>query len=400
MMKCLFIHDFRSYKKGEEVYTTNLSYEILKERYVDIFGEINILNRSGEMSDVYDEKAFVKASGEKVNFLNEISIFTPLSFLKNYRRIKENIYKNVSASEYIIIRLDSFMGLIAAKYCRKHRKKYLIEVVGCVWDSFWNKGLYGKIVAIILLKRMQKEVKYSPYTVYVTKKFLQTRYPTEGQNTNISNVHLDHLDELNLLNRLKRIETYTKEQIFQIVTVASVEVRYKGQETVIKALAELKKQGHQEFRYHLIGGGDNSFLTELADRLGVSDQIFFYGSLNHEKVMKFLDNCDIYIQPSKQEGLPRALIEGMSKGLFCLGTHVAGIPELLDKDMLFSTKRNSYLEIVALLLKKDKQLYRNQAIRNFNEAKKYETTILEQKRKDFFELFKLQKVTNIAERTK
>ena len=49
----------------------------------------------------------------------------------------------------------------------------------------------------------------------------------------------------------------------------------------------------------------------------------------------FYDSLDIYIQPSKQEGLPRSLIEAMSRGVPCLASNIAGNPELLGKRFLF-----------------------------------------------------------------
>lgn len=390
-MKCLFIHDFRSFKKGGNIYTTNLSYEILTERYVNVFGELNILNRSGQMESSQSEKGLVIASGKSISFIDQIGIFTPVSFFKDYFKIKKIVNRHVTESEYIIIRLDSFLGLIAAEYCRKHNKKYLIEVVGCVWDSFWNKGMYGKIVALPLFKKMQLEVKKAPYVVYVTSEFLQKRYPTDGQNINISNVQIKHLEDSIIEKRVKRIKKFDSKHIYEITTIASVEVRYKGQETVIRALAELKKRGYKNFRYHLIGGGNNSYLQNLVNELGVTNQVLFHGSMNHDIVMDFLDGCDIYIQPSKQEGLPRSLIEGMSKGLLCYGTCVAGIPELLEKEMLFSIKKDNHVELANKLVLIDKELCEQQARRNFKEAKKYENSILETRRKEFFCMFREQK---------
>lgn len=389
-MRCLFVHDFRSYKKSNKFYTTNLSYEILKERYVDIFGELYILNRSGKLSDNQSEAGYVVASGNNVHFLDEIGIFTPKTFIMNFFAIKRIVENESASSEFVIIRLDSFLGLIAANYCRKMKKKYLIEVVGCVWDSFWNKGIFGKVVAYPLFKLTQKEIKYSPYVVYVTSQFLQSRYPTMGHNTNISNVQLEQADERVLKEKLKIIDRISNEHVYEMLTVASVEVRYKGQETVFMALAELKKRGYMNYRYHLIGGGDDSFLKKLANKLGISKQVSFHGSMKHDKVLEFMETCDIYIQPSKQEGLPRALIEGMSKCLLCFGTNVAGIPELLNKKMIFGTKRNSYKELADMLQNIDKNNWLNQVKRNFYEAQKYEKSILMNRRKKFFDSFKNQ----------
>ena len=387
-MECIFIHDFRSYKKNGEVYTTNISYEILKKRYIDVFGKLYILNRSGVLSSSSNEKDLVKASGKNVIFIDEIGIFNPFSFIFNFLKIRKIVQKNVEKSEYVIIRLDSFLGLIAAGYSKKKNKRYLIEVVGCVWDSFWNKGIWGKIIAMPLLKKMQYEIKQAPYVVYVTKKFLQNRYPTNGKNTSISNVQLSKLDSNILRKRIDRIKNYHERKIYKIVTIASVDVRYKGQEAVIKALFELKKKGKTNFQYHLIGGGKGDFLRRLVCKLNINEQVFFHGSMNHNKVMDFLNKCDIYIQPSKQEGLPRSLIEGMSRGLLCYGTNIAGIPELLEEKMLFSSKRKGYIELAQKLEKINKNIFLEQAELNFKKAKNYEEDYLEKNRREFFRAFK------------
>ena len=388
-MGCLFVHDFRSYNRDGEVYTGNLSYEIWRERYIKYFGSVKVLNRTEDMNNSDSPTKYVKASGPNVEFLNVIDDFSPVRFVKNYCNYKKIVYDYVDDSQYVIIRLDSFLGLIAAKRCRETGKKYMIEVVGCVWDSFWNKGMYGKVAAYPLFKRMQREIKLAPYVVYVTEKFLQARYPTNGKTTNISNVLLSEHDDALLAKRLERIEKqYRDKANYQIVTVASVSVRYKGQDSVIKALGDLKMRGCTNFIYHLIGVGDQSYLKSIAKDNDVEDQVIFHGGMKHDDVIAFLDKCDIYIQPSKQEGLPRALIEGMSRGMICLGTNIAGIPELLEKGMLFSVRAKNYLEISKHFQEIDKDLYIRQAKRNFIEAQKYEANILEMRRDQFFTEFR------------
>ena len=61
-------------------------------------------------------------------------------------------------------------------------------------------------------------------------------------------------------------------------------------------------------------------------------------------MFELLDECDIYLQPSLQEGLPRSVIEAMSRGCACIGAATAGIPELLESE--YVVKRKSVQENV------------------------------------------------------
>ena len=80
--------------------------------------------------------------------------------------------------------------------------------------------------------------------------------------------------------------------------------------------------------------------------------------------MDYYDSIDIYVQPSKQEGLPRAVIEAMSRGCPVLGTDIAGIPELIQERCLF--KKGSVKSFINAV---ERLLICNQAdiaIENFN----------------------------------
>ena len=163
-----------------------------------------------------------------------------------------------------------------------------------------------------------------------------------------------------------------------------MDVRYKGQEYVIRAIAEMAKCGIY-YEYHLIGGGDITYLRNLAIQLNVLNQVIFYGSVPHDQIAGLLDDTDIYIQPSKQEGLPRALVEAMSRACPALGSRIAGIPELLDKNCVF--KKGNVGEICKKLLSFTVESMKYYAIRNYEEAKNYEFSLLEKKRNRFIDDF-------------
>lgn len=384
-MKLLFAHDHIFYKFDNVMYSTGGLSKDMIERYTGVFDKVKIISRQIELKE-YNEKLTI-ASTENVEFTSVPNFKS----LRNYTKITEAkniIEREVINSDGIIARLPSSIGNIAVEMAKKNNKPYLIEVVACPWDARWNHSLKGKVVAPFSYYRMKRLVKESKYTVYVTESFLQNRYPTKGKNTNCSNVALKefHDDVLNI--RIKRITKKALKEPIVLGTTAAVNVKHKGQQYIIKALGKLKAEGLTNYEYQLVGGGDQTYLKSIAEKYDVINQVKFLGAMPHNKVFDWLETIDIYAQPSRQEGLPRALIEAMSRAVPAFGARTAGIPELLDDKFIFSNTRTNIDEIIEILKSFDKATMTVQAKRNYEESKKYDKDVIEERRRKFFEDFK------------
>ena len=385
-MKLLFIHDIKAKCFDGKTYARSYGKEVW-DRYLAVFDSIKVCTRCYE-SDALDVKGVDLLTCDRVEFDKRIGMFKGPEVFFN-RRVKEILREDIREADAVILRLDSFLGLMTARECRRIGKPYLIEVVGCAWDSFWNHGIDGKILAFPLFLMMKDAIKKSPYVVYVTKYFLQGRYPTKGKNINISNVSIPSHDDNILAERLKKIKRIGKDDIIHLFTAANVGVRYKGMHFVVEALALLKNQGYTNYVYHMIGEGDQTYIRTVAERCGVGNQIVFHGAVSHQGVMELLKTkADIYVQPSLQEGLPRSVIEAMSLGVPCLASDVAGIPELLDEQFMFDRKKNIPQQLVNMIKAVDAATMLQQAMENFDKAKDYETPVLNKRRTDFLNQFK------------
>lgn len=116
------------------------------------------------------------------------------------------------------------------------------------------------------LFNLKKVVKKAPYIVYVNNEFLQKRYPTKGKSNNCSNVILTKFDDLVLKRRLDKIGLMKNTSKLVIGTIAAVNVRFKGQQYVIEALGQLRKESITNFEYQLVGDGDQSYLKLVAKK--------------------------------------------------------------------------------------------------------------------------------------
>lgn len=363
----VIITEVRVYKiKGG--YYADPSFAKVIERYNGSFSNICLVTRI--ISENKHRNGYIDISSRCRKIYNIKSI--PFFF---FRRMDSELKKILDEAQFVIFRVPSLVSIKTCKYISRNKKKYLVEVMGCAWDAYWNHGLVGKIVAPYIFVNMRKVIGKANYAVYVTQEFLQKRYPCRGKTIGVSNV------EISLIDGPKDYNNFNKKS-FTMMTAGAVNVKYKGQEYVIKAISELRKKDGVNIKYYLAGKGDNSRLCRIAKRRNVSENIVFLGMLSKEELANLMRSTDIYIQPSLQEGLPRSLIEAMSHGCVCLGAKTAGIPELLQNGQLFNRKSSkAIINSIQANLGRDLNIISRE---NTQVAKKYRKESLDKIRKNFY----------------
>lgn len=383
-MKAAFFHDAPLLKDIDgNYYSLGFPYKIW-QRYLRVFNSLLISTRIryAESKDTLPQKMKL-SSGPKVDFKPISAYQKKMHIVLKRKLIQKQIRETLTLTDIAVIRLPSFIGQIACEEAEKMGKPYIIEVVGCTRDALWNYSTVGKFLALPTYLSMKKVVRNSKHTIYVTNEFLQKRYPTSGQSINCSNVYLREINENVLNKRLNKIKDLNLNEKKIIGTTGAVNVKYKGQEAIIKTLSMLKKAGSTNYEYQLVGGGDTAYLKSIAKRYNVSDQVKFLGVMPQEEVINWLDTIDIYAQPSKTEGLPRSVIEAMSRGLLVIGSNAGGIPELIEKEFIFSKEKNNEKEILNILKIISKDDLIKQAHRNFNVSKEYDRETIDIRREKF-----------------
>ncbi len=368
-MNLLFVHDHPFRRVNGKLYSTGGLNDTVLGRYTKYCDRLTVVAR------IIDETS----ANDRWSYISEPKVV----ILGNNRLKYSGLEKQINDCDRLIVRLPSFLGIQALKINRKIKKPYFIELVACAWDAFWNHGLKGKVIAPYMYLLNRQLIKKAPYVIYVTQSFLQSRYPNSGKNIGCSDVEIPLLSESLEDRRLARIQK--EKELWKIGTVAAIDVPYKGQEYVIRALGVLNKRGVKKYEYYLVGNGSCNKLKEVAKECGVSDQVYFLGGMEHERVIDWLDSIDIYIQPSKQEGLPRALVEAMSRGLPVLGSSAGGIPELVSKQYLF--KKGDFEAIANLLEEIGKDEMIRMSMDSFSKAHDYQKFKLDSIRESFYQDF-------------
>lgn len=387
-MKVLFSHDHIFFKCNGIYYSNGgLSYTVLK-RYTDVFEKITVISRQLLCEDSDQIKGLTLASGKGVNFI-PVPDFKSIKKISLYGKAIEIIENEVKNSDIIIARVPSSISYLVIKAAIKYNKPYLVEVVGCAWDANKNHGsIVGKFLAPYSYIKMKNIVKKAPYVIYITKEFLQKRYPNDNITTICPNVKIEKVSIDVLENRLEKIRNLNVEQTIKLGLIGSLDVNYKGHDTVILAIKKLKKMGF-DIKVEFVGKGDKTRWVNLARLSGVEDNIIFKGSLpSGSAIYSWIDSLDVMVQPSSAEAQGRSIIEGMSRGCPMIATRVGGIVELINQDLL--VKAGDYVDLAEKIKKLIQNLLEMEksSIENFNEAKQYYNNKIEATRYNFLTKYK------------
>lgn len=371
-MKILLATDFPIYQKDNRYYTKFAYFSILN-RYYNWFGKLSFCCpfKTSELPEGYD-----------IDITDIVGDITHLTNWDGLLHIRSGaVRKAVEKADLILARFASFSSSFVCSVAHKMGKPVFAEVMSCGWDGLWNHGLMGKLAAPIMFFAVRTSLRNADYALYVTEEFLQKRYPCKNKTVGVSDVVIEEISDAVRQKRSEKI-AQTDSHNITLMTSGAVNVWYKGQHFVIRAIPYLNKIGIR-VKYYCVGQGDTVYLKKIAKKCGVEDQVVFTGAVSHEDVFKLLDQCDIYIQPSLQEGLPRALVEAMSRGCPAIGARTGGIPELLPTDCIIKRKSvKSIAETIKKMLDNGLEIYSEQ---DFIRALDFQGEKLDAKRDAYFE---------------
>jgi glycosyltransferase involved in cell wall biosynthesis len=103
----------------------------------------------------------------------------------------------------------------------------------------------------------------------------------------------------------------------------------KGQDTLLKALAEVARK-YPDVSLELIGdGAERDFCEKLAGQLGVRQNCVFAGRLPHSQVFSRMADKVATVVPSRTEAFGLVTIESIALGVPVIGSNTGGIAEIV-----------------------------------------------------------------------
>ncbi|WP_370215817.1 glycosyltransferase family 4 protein [Idiomarina sp.] len=386
-MKFVFAHD-HFFKEGKGGFYSSGSFPAsIWSRYLKICDELTVVGRDGGMVRD-DELGLARSSTAGVTFELVPNLSNLRSLVLGNKAARCRCRHIVSNSDAVIARLPSRVGSLFVQEAIRQRKPYAVEVVGDPRESLkYHGSLQAKLYSVLAASNLRKMVRNSPFSIYVTEQYLQNLYPNKsGFTESCSDVEIAPVDEYVLQRRLDQIERHVDKIIFGLI--GNFSASYKGIDVAIRSLGQIGSE-LPDWEFQVVGSGDPSSYVSISKALGISEKVKFVGSLpSGVAVFDWLDKVDIYLQPSLTEGLPRTLVEAMSRGCPAIASNVGGIPELLMKEQMVPPGDYKKLADNILGLVKNRSAQRKLAIQNFEKSKSFYSGVLEERRSNFWRAFR------------
>ena len=404
--------------KDGHVWTTQPFHYAFWSRYLDAFDEVAVIARIVEV-----ESASVgsrRADGPGVTFSGLPNYHGVRQFLRSYILLRRAIRQAPAYDDAVILRVPSALAILLASDLRRQRRPYAVEVVGDPADALARRAIghpLAPLIRWIFVRQLRGECAEAVAAAYVTKHALQDRYPAgkrrgsavkwlPKRSYSYSDVGLvdDFRAPRNLAPLESPIRSYSYSSVvladgfraprsmawppteMLLITVGSLEHYHKGTDTLISAVAKCCRRG-LKLRLEVIGDGRRKpRLATMVDRLGIKENVTFLGHLPAgEPVRDALDRANLFVLPSRTEGLPRAMLEAMARGLPCIGSNVGGIPELLNKEDLAPPADVDRLASLIEAVVTDPTRMAAMAERCFAKAHEYREEVLRPRRKEFLD---------------
>jgi len=344
--------------------------------------EVHLLVRSSPRATPPD--GWSRATGASVVARPLPDSIGPFAFARNYTRIAQAIRRALVERGAVQLRIPCHIGGEVWRRLRA-RQPYGVEVVGDPYDVFAPGSVRHSLRPFFRwwsVRELRRQCAGACGASYVTERALQRRYPASRGSLTMSFSDVELPDAAFVLAPRPRRPEVAPRTIVMVGTLAQL---YKAPDVLIDAVAACVRAG-LDLRLCVVGDGKHRpELEARAGSQGLADRTRFCGHLTgSDAVRRQLDEADLFVLPSRQEGLPRAMIEAMARALPCVGSTVGGIPELLPPEDLAPPGDVAALARTLAAVVSDPERMAQMSARSLAKARAYASEALRPRRIAFY----------------
>ncbi|UOQ50325.1 glycosyltransferase family 4 protein [Gracilibacillus caseinilyticus] len=273
------------------------------------------------------------------------SLFKKVKYLTYIKKIKEILKKE--KPDLLHAHYASSYGLLSVL---SGYKPSIVSLWGSDILLFPKKTFIHKFIITRVLNGDNFLFSTSDYMISESKQYLkknkQIHLTPFGVNT----------------NKFKPVENKDKKNETFIIGVNKSLETISGIDVLLKAFNQfMKKNDRPQVELRIAGkGSKKGYFLDLCKELSIEKYVKFYGYLNEDEVVKFLQDLDLAVYPSRSESFGVSAVEAQACGIPVIASDVDGFKESTmpgETALLFESENE--LE----LCHKIQILYRNQAKR-------------------------------------
>ena len=366
-------------------------YDFYK-RYLDVFDHVTLVGRT-QVVDSLPSKV-LRIDGPGIDVFPIPFFQGPKGLFKKFLSVNKHLKSVFDNIDVAVFRMPSVTSFLTIKKMKKNIP-YGLEIVYDPYDDINNKkaGFFYRLMWRYMNRLMKKYCMRANGVSYVTKQSIQRHIPCYSIIHGESDYHFStHYSSIALKDDAFSSDykqfNGNKKCVLAISDVAMNNDR-KGESVLIRVVAKCRDKGY-DVSAILIGDGSlKPKYEEMCNQLNIKEYVRFTGLLpSSDLVREKMKSANVFLYPTKAEGLPRGVIEAMAMGLPVLSTPVGGIPELIDSKYLFDPYNvDGFAEELCRLLDNPKEL-EEMSKRNLELSKQYRNDYLQEKRNIFYSKLK------------
>lgn len=386
-MKLLVSSCARLFKTADgKVYTpVAYGYDFYK-RYLNVFDEVIV---AGFCDSVDDEaaKSMLLVSGERISFFELPYPHGEWDYILKRHKIKKALQGITDVCDAILLRVPETLCFLIMDVAIRKKIPFAIEVVSDPLNLYTKAtcpSKYRLVYKIWYYIQLRRASFFAKGTSYVTQYGLQEHYPPNlRKKGNFTTFYTD--TNISIDDSIKP-RKLPKDRPLRLIHISVLIGGFaKGHKEAIEALNSLIKQGI-DVELTLVGGGEFAEQNaEYVRRNGLESYIRRTGKLTSDKVIEELDRADLFFFPSYNEGLPRVVIEAMSRALPVIATDIPGHRELLKEDYLVPVMDSKALADKTAWILGNSDVYEKASAENIEKSKEYDIEKIEKKRTEFYQ---------------
>lgn len=310
--------------------------------------------------------------------LYDAHTYRSITAFKDNKIAYDNLNKVIRENNVEVIHCNTPVGGMVGRFCGKKNKVKKIIYTAHGFHFYKGAPLFNRTVlkwAEMLMARWTDAIITMNQEDYAAAKKFKLRKGGKVYFVNGVGITLKDFEGLSHLRQQKREEMGVKDEDIVLISMGDLVPR-KNYGAAIRAIA---KANDPRLQYMICGRGPElENLQNLAKELGVENQIHFLGF--RTDVKELLTGADIFLFTTRQEGLPRSMMEAMASGLPCVASAIRGNVDLIENGINGFTCLTDDVDGYAAAIAKiagDPALRETMRTNNLEKIKNYDITVVE-----------------------